>query len=88
MGMRILDYNETQRLINGKLTREEKKQKKIDDLENSIKWEKEDLEEVEIMLKNFNDSKWIEKKKKEYKKIISKQTKVIDKLKVKLKNLT
>ena len=28
MGMRILDYNETQRLINGKLTREEKKTKK------------------------------------------------------------
>ncbi len=75
-------------LHNKPKTRKEKKQDKIDDLENSIKWEKEDLEEVEIMLKNFNDSKWIEKKKKEYKKIISKQTKVIDKLKVKLKNLT
>jgi hypothetical protein len=69
-------------------TKAEIKQEKIDNLENLIKWEAEDLEEVEIKLKNINDPKWIEKKKKEYKKIISKQTKKIDKLKVKLKNLT
>lgn len=83
--MRILDLNE---VINKKLTKKEKKQKEIDYLENLINCEVEDLEEVEIELKNFNNPKWIEKRKKEIKKNISKQNKVIDKLKIKLKKLT
>lgn len=83
--MRILDLNE---IINKKLTKKEKKQKEIDYLENLINCEVEDLEEVEIELKNFNNPKWIEKRKKEIKKNISKQNKVIDKLKIKLKKLT
>lgn len=83
--MRILDLNE---IINKKLTKKEKKQKEIDYLENLINCEVEDLEEIEIELKNFNNPKWIEKRKKEIKKNISKQNKVIDKLKIKLKKLT
>lgn len=83
--MRILDLNE---VINKKLTKKEKKQKEIDYLENLINCEVEDLEEIEIELKNFNNPKWIEKRKKEIKKNISKQNKVIDKLKIKLKKLT
>lgn len=83
--MRILDLNE---VINKKLTKKEKKQKEIDYLENLINCEVEDLEEVEIELKNFNNPKWIEKRKKEIKKNISKKNKVIDKLKIKLKKLT
>ena len=83
--MRILNLNE---IINKKLTKKEKKQKEIDYLENLINCEVEDLEEIEIELKNFNNPKWIEKRKKEIKKNISKQNKVIDKLKIKLKKLT
>ena len=69
-------------------TKKEIKQKKIDNL----KWElddfKEDLNLCENDLKKFSDPKWIEKRKTQSKARIKKLKKQIEKLKVKLKNLT
>ena len=69
-------------------TKEQIKQDKI----NNLKWELDDFKEnlnlCENDLKKFSDPKWIEKRKTQSKARIKKLKKQIEKLKVKLKNLT
>ena len=69
-------------------TKEQIKQDKI----NNLKWELDDFKEnlnlCENDLKKFSDTKLIEKRKTQSKARIKKLKKQIEKLKVKLKNLT